>query len=93
MGLGKVGVVFGGGGFGGAYSVGHVKALAAHGVKADFVQGVSVGVMNAAKLVETNWDVAALEEKWRTVERLGASAIFRKTEILTVFFLMRSPFE
>ncbi|MBI5401496.1 patatin-like phospholipase family protein [Candidatus Wolfebacteria bacterium] len=76
MNLGKVGMIFNGGGFAGAYSVGFVKALAAKGIKPDFVQGISVGAISAAKLIGTNWDVGKLEKKWKEIEQLGSKSIF-----------------
>ena len=76
MNLGKVGMIFNGGGFAGAYSVGFAKALAARGIKPDFVQSVSVGVLTGGDLTGTNWDVASLEKKWKAVERLGPGKIF-----------------
>jgi predicted patatin/cPLA2 family phospholipase len=76
MNLGKVGMIFNGGGFTGAYSVGFAKALAARGIKPDFVQSVSVGVFSGGDLIGTNWDVAALEKKWKATEQLGSTKIF-----------------
>lgn len=74
--LGKIGMIFNGGGFAGAYSVGFAKALLAKGIKPDFVQGISVGAISAAKLVGNNWNVGELEKKWKEVERLGPKSIF-----------------
>lgn len=79
MNLGKVGIIFNGGGFTGAYGVGFIKALAAKGVKPVFVQSVSVGVFSGGDLIGTNWDVDALEHKWKETERLGSKNIFSRS--------------
>jgi predicted patatin/cPLA2 family phospholipase len=84
MNLGKVGMIFNGGGFTGAYGVGFAKALAAKGIKPAFVQSVSVGVFSGGDLVGTNWDVDALERKWKETEQLGSKKIFGHS--LTGFF-------
>ncbi len=76
MNLGKVGMILNGGGFTGAYGVGFVKALAAKGIKPSFVQSVSVGVFSGGNLVGSNWDVDALEKKWKETEQLGSKKIF-----------------
>ena len=79
MNLGKVGIIFNGGGFTGAYGVGFIKALAAKGIKPVFVQSVSVGVFSGGDLIGTNWDVDALENKWKETERLGSKNIFSRS--------------
>ncbi len=79
MNLGKVGMIFNGGGFTGAYSVGFAKALAARGIKPDFVQSVSVGVFSGGDLIATDWNVDALEKKWKATERLGSKKIFGRS--------------
>ncbi len=79
MNLGKVGIIFNGGGFTGAYGVGFIKALAAKGVKPAFVQSVSVGVFSGGDLIGSNWDVEALEKKWKETERLGSKKIFDRS--------------
>jgi len=76
MNLGKVGIILNGGGFTGAYGVGFIKALEAKGIKPTFVQSVSVGVFSGGDLIGTNWDVDALENKWKETEQLGAKKIF-----------------
>jgi predicted patatin/cPLA2 family phospholipase len=76
MNLGKVGMILNGGGFTGAYGVGFVKALAAKGIKPAFVQCVSVGVFSGGNLIGSNWDVDALEKKWKETEQLGSKKIF-----------------
>jgi predicted patatin/cPLA2 family phospholipase len=79
MNLGKVGMILNGGGFTGAYSVGFVKALAVMGIKPVFVQSVSVGVFSGGDLIGTNWDVDALEKKWKETEQLGSKKIFGRS--------------
>ncbi len=79
MNLGKVGIIFNGGGFTGSYSVGFIKALATRGIKPLFVQSVSVGVLSGGDLISTNWDVDALEQKWKKIEQLGSNKIFGRT--------------
>lgn len=79
MNLGKVGMILNGGGFTGAYGVGFVKALAAKGIKPVFVQSVSVGVFSGGDLIATNWNVDALEKKWKKTEQLGSKRIFGRS--------------
>ncbi len=74
MNLGKVGVVFNGGGFTGAFSVGFAKAIWKNGIKPEIIQGVSVGAISAAKILEKGID--ELEKTWLEIEKSGASAIF-----------------
>ena len=74
MNLGKVGVVFNGGGFTGAFSVGFAKAIWKNGIKPEIIQGVSVGAISAAKILEKGID--ELERTWLEIEKSGASAIF-----------------
>lgn len=82
MNLGKVGFILDGGGFAGAYSIGFLKALAEKGIKPEYVQGFSVGALNAAKFVETGGDVDQLIKKWMAIQERGPSSIFSRTEIL-----------
>jgi NTE family protein len=67
----KTAFVFAGGGSHGAIQVGMLKALAAHGVKADFVVGASVGAMNAAYFAgrPTQDGISNLERIWRRLRR------------------------
>lgn len=74
MNFGKTAFIFSGGGFTGAYSVGFLKALTAKGIRPDFVQGVSVGSINAAKFLESG--VEELEKRWLKIQELGPSSIF-----------------
>jgi NTE family protein len=63
--------VFAGGGSFGAIQVGMMQALAAHGVRPDFVVGSSVGAMNGAYYagVPTLEGVKALAAIWRGLRR------------------------
>lgn len=90
MNLGKVGIIFNGGGCSGAYSAGFAKAILAKGIKPDFVQGVSVGALNACKLVEVNLDAGKLEAHWLRIQELGQGAIFNRKDILPNI-LSRNP--
>lgn len=79
--LGKVGMIFNGGGLAGCYSVGFAKALAEKGIKPDYVQGVSVGALTSAKLISSNWNIAEVEKLWLKIQELGPSSIFNKWDI------------
>lgn len=79
MDLGKVGVVFNGGGFSGAFSVGFARAIWELGIKPEHIQGVSVGTLNAAKIIESG--VKGLEHVWLDIEKDGASSIFNWMDI------------
>ena len=80
MNLGKVGIIFNGGGFLGAFSVGYAKALWKKGIRPQYVQGVSVGALNAAKLLETE-SIQELENVWLEIEKARASSIFNWKDI------------
>ncbi len=81
MNLGKIGIVFNGGGLTGFYSVGFVKALIAKGIKPDYVQSVSVGALTATELVANNWSVEGAENIWLKIQTLGPSSIFNGWEV------------
>jgi predicted acylesterase/phospholipase RssA len=80
MNLGKIGIIFNGGGFLGAFSVGYIKALWEHGIRPQYVQGVSVGALNAAKLIETE-SSKELEKIWLKIEKAKAYSIFNWKDI------------
>ena len=67
----KTAFVFAGGGSFGAVQVGMLRALVAHGLKADMVVGSSVGAMNGAHFAgaPTVDGVARLEAIWRGLRR------------------------
>jgi NTE family protein len=67
----KTAFVLAGGGSFGAIQVGMLRALAAHGVTADFVVGASVGAVNGAYYAgnPTSEGVAELERLWRGLNR------------------------
>ncbi|MCL5017235.1 MAG: patatin-like phospholipase family protein [Patescibacteria group bacterium] len=78
--LGKVGIIFNGGGFTGAFSVGYIKALWEQGIRPSHIQGVSVGALNAAKLLESE-NIKELEKIWLEIEQAKASSVFSWKEI------------
>lgn len=73
--LGKVGVIFNGGGFLGAFSVGYIKALWEGGIRPVHIQGTSVGAFNATAIIETE-SPEELEKLWLNIERGRAYKIF-----------------
>lgn len=79
--LGKVGIIFNGGGLAGGYSMGFVKALANKGIKPDYVQGVSVGALTSASLVATNWNIEETTKIWLKIQELGSSSVFNWKDI------------
>ncbi len=79
--LGKIGMIFNGGGLAGCYSVGFAKALAEKGIKPDYVQGVSVGALTSAKLISTDWNVGELEKLWLKIQEIGPASIFNKWDL------------
>jgi len=90
--LGKVAWLYGGGGFTGIRSVAYSKALLAMGIRPDFVQGVSVGTLSAAKLIECNWDIKQLEEIWLNIQKIGPSSVFDRMENYRMALLRSSRF-
>lgn len=80
MNLGKVGIIFNGGGFAGAFSVGYIKALWECGIRPEHVQGVSVGALNAAKLMDIN-AFEEFEKIWLDIEKAKASTVFNWKDI------------
>ena len=83
MNLGKVGIIISGGGFSGAFSVGFTKAIweifRKNGIQPAIIQGVSVGAMNAAKLIES--DEKELIKIWLDIEKKKARSIFNWVDI------------
>ena len=83
MNLGKVGIIMSGGGFSGAFSVGFAKAIweifRKLNIKPAIIQGVSVGAMNAAKLIES--DENELIKIWLDIEKRRARSIFNWLDI------------
>ena len=75
MNLGKVGIIFNGGGFAGAFSVGYIKALWEKGIRPEHLQGISVGALNASKLLECD-GAKELEQIWLDIEQARASSVF-----------------
>lgn len=70
----KVGLVLLGGGFAGCYQVGLPKVLWEKNWIPSKIQGVSVGALNAAKLVESNPD--ELKKIWIDIEEKGPNVLF-----------------
>ena len=91
--LGKIGIIFNGGGLAGCYSIGFVKALAERGIKPDYVQGISVGALTSAKLISTNWDIEAVEKLWLKIQELGPSSIFNKWDLKKAIMLPQALFD
>lgn len=90
--LGKVGMIFNGGGLAGVYSAGFVKALADKGIKPDYVQGVSVGALTSAKLISTNWNVDEMLKLWLEIQKRGPSSIFPKWDFRKLVFFPQAIF-
>lgn len=77
----RLGVVFDGGGFAGAYSVGYIKAVHALGLRPIYAQGVSVGALTGAGYAEDNGDPCKAEKIWLKTEREGPHAVFPTLDI------------
>lgn len=69
-----IGLVLDGGGFPGVKQVGLVEELWKRGKIPSLIQGISVGALNAAKLVEAGPD--PLREYWLMVEHEGPQSVF-----------------
>jgi NTE family protein len=87
---GTTAFVLAGGGSFGAIQVGMLHELVAHGVKADFVVGSSVGALNGAYFAgdPTAAGVARLESIWRGLKRQD---VFAVTLRQLVGLLFKSP--
>ncbi len=72
----RLGIIFNGGGFSGAYSVGYAKAVRAFGLKPACCQGISVGSLTAASYAEKNGDPKEAEQTWLKIEQEGPRSIF-----------------
>lgn len=81
MNLGKVGFVYNGGGLAGIYSAAFTKALAAKGIKPDYVQGVSAGALTSAILIANDWNIEEVEKIWLKIQELGPSSVFNAWDI------------
>lgn len=77
----RLGIIYGGGGFSGAYSVGYAKAVRAFGLKPVCCQGVSVGSLTGAGYAEKNGDPKEVEQSWLKIEREGPHSIFSILDI------------
>lgn len=76
MNLGKIGVIFDGGGYTGAYSAGFAKAMEELGLRPSYVQGVSVGALNGAVMVGQNGKTDQMISVWKDVEIKESNFIF-----------------
>lgn len=72
----RLGVIFDGGGFAGAHSVGYAKAVYASGLRPVYIQGVSVGSLTGAGCAEENGNPTKAEQIWLKTEREGSHAVF-----------------
>lgn len=79
--LGRIGIIFNGGGLAGCYSMGFVKALAAKGIKPDYVQGISVGSLTSARLIASGWNIEEVEKMWLHIQNLGPSSVFNSWDV------------
>lgn len=77
----RLGIIFDGGGFSGAYSVGYAKAVRASGLKPVCCQGVSVGSLTGASYAEKDGNPEEAEQTWLKIEREGPHSIFRVLDI------------
>jgi len=80
MNLGKVGIIFNGGGFLGAYSAGFMKSIWEAGIRPIHIQGVSVGALNASVFIE-NESPDEMMKMWLSIEKAKASSIFNWKDI------------
>src|SRR3989344_9625237 len=78
--LGKIGFVGTGGGCKGAISVGMLKALYEAGITPDYVYGVSVNVLNFAKLLSSG-GTDSLVKIWKEIEKKGYNSLFDRKDI------------
>lgn len=72
----RLGIIFDGGGFSGAYSAGYAKAVCVSGLKPICCQGVSVGSLIGASYVGKNGNHKEAEQTWLKIEREGPHSIF-----------------
>lgn len=77
----RLGIIFDGGGFTGAYSVGYAKAVYDSGLKPICCQGVSVGSLTGASYVAKNGDPREAEQTWFKIEHEGPHSIFPMLDI------------
>ncbi|MBV1705928.1 MAG: patatin-like phospholipase family protein [Hyphomicrobiales bacterium] len=77
--LGRIVLVFQGGGALGAYQVGVYEALHAAGIEPDWVIGTSIGAINGALIAGSKVDerLERLEAFWRRVEINGFGGLFQ----------------
>lgn len=74
--LGNCGILLWGGGFKtGSFQIGVLEALSRADIDIRYYQGVSVGSLNAAKLVESG-SIEELKEIWKKIETKGPGCLF-----------------
>lgn len=94
--LGKIGIIFDGGGFKQVAQVGSVRSFVEHGIKPQYVQVVSVGAANGSKMVEGGFTKEAVDEtekRWMLICRKGPSYICRKLDMMGAFWHPNSIFK
>lgn len=74
MTLGKVGVILSGGGYVGAFQVGALQSLWERKIIPQKIQGISVGALNGAKVIESG--PSLLKEVWLAIEKQGPGFVF-----------------
>ncbi len=74
--LGKIGMIFDGGGNTCAYGTGFALAVENKGLRADYVLGVSGGALNGASYVERNGRTDKMILGWKDIETKGQSFLF-----------------
>jgi predicted acylesterase/phospholipase RssA len=63
--------------------VGYAKAIESYGFEPDFVQGVSVGALNAAIFIQERCNAYFMEHIWKeVVEKNGPRMIFNKSRLV-----------
>jgi predicted acylesterase/phospholipase RssA len=79
--FGKLGLIFDGGAFRGAYSVGYAKAVESCGLK-PFLSSLSVGALMAALYVQEDCKISFVEYVWKEdIEKNGPRTIFNKRRL------------
>lgn len=79
MDLGRTGIIVTGGGFKCAFQVGFFQALDEYGIRAEKIQGISGGCLNAAKYLEGGSE--ALKQVWLAIEKRGYASLFSRWDV------------
>ncbi|MEK7590545.1 MAG: patatin-like phospholipase family protein [Patescibacteria group bacterium] len=80
MDLGRIGIIVTGGGCKCAFQVGCFQALDEYGIRAEKIQGISGGCLNAAKYLESGSN--ALKQVWIAIEKSGYSSLFSRWDAI-----------